>query len=71
MGIRQEKRLDAPQVSVKETDYGATFVNVATETKIDETVTLPEPEEETEQTFEDVKPVEKPKRKGGRPKKQK
>lgn len=71
MGIKQEKRLDAPHVEVKDTDYGAQFVKAATETKI----ALPEEEEKKSEeqlpSEEDVQPAAKPRKKGGRPKKAK
>lgn len=82
MGIRQQKRPDAPHPEVHETDYGAKFVNAVTETKeVPEVVTLDEQTkaenqavEETETVEEvknDEKPADKPKKKGGRPKKSK
>ena len=73
MGIRQQTRTDAPRPEVQETDYGAQFVKVATETK---DTTLPEEEavqvkEEApaDEAQEESKPAVKAKKKGGRPKK--
>lgn len=63
MGILQENRFDAPQVQSETTDYGAEYVNVATETPVaekEEMAAEPEPQVSSEET---------PKRKGGRPKK--
>lgn len=82
MGIRQQKRPFAPQPEVRETDYGAKFVNAVTETKDEpEVVKLEEQvKKEDEQVVEtepveevknEEQPVEKPKKKGGRPKKSK
>ena len=72
MGIKQEKRLDAPHVEVKDTDYGAQFVKASTETKV---TPLPEEEEKKSEeqlpSEEDVQPAAKPRKKGGRPKKAK
>ena len=79
MGIRQQKRPYAPHPEVHETDYGAKFVNAATETKEEpDVVTLDEQAkagseavEATVEVKDDEKPAEKPKKKGGRPKKSK
>ena len=80
MGIRQQKRPDAPRPEVKKTDYGAEFVKAATETKQEETIDLtnsgePSPTEaENEETAEKElveQPVEVKKKKTGRPKKKK
>lgn len=85
MAIRQEKRPDAPHPEVQETDYGAKFVKAATETKDEpelRTSDMPTVEPEAVQTqktndeaapaeVNDKKPNEEPKKKAGRPKKQK
>ena len=78
MGIRQQKRPFAPHPEVRETDYGARFVNAVTETKEEPEVVTLEEQAEVEEAAEPVeevkneeKPAEKPKKKGGRPKKSK
>ena len=80
MGIRQQKRPDAPRPEVKKTDYGAEFVKAATETKQEETIDLtnsgePSPEEavrdENTEVEVEEQPVEVKKKKSGRPKKKK
>lgn len=76
MGVRQEKRPFAPQPEVHVTDYGAKYVNAATETGNgpesvgqEEAVVASEPQE---MVTDGVEPAEKPgKKKGGRPKKAK
>jgi len=98
MAIRQEKRHDAPQPEVKDTDYGAKFIKAATETKVTPEVVTLEEQKEAGETYtveaggatgvaadvrqtdvtsadasqtagEEKKPTEKPRKKGGRPKK--
>lgn len=75
MGIIQEKRKNAPQVSIQDTDYGAKYIKAATETKIEpEVVTLDEQKEAEEPIVKEKEVVEtagKPKKNGGRPKKAK
>lgn len=67
MGIRQEKRVDAPQVEVMETDYGAKFVKAAKETPVEQQVeeVVEQPEEVTPvaEAAEPVVPAE-PKKRG-------
>lgn len=72
MGIRQEKRVDAPRPDVQETDYGAKFIKASTETKIEPTVDLtPEDDKEDEPAVVEAPVVKEKesKKKGGRPKK--
>ena len=46
MGIRQQKRPDAPRPEVRKTDYGASFIKAATEKPLEhEVVTLEEQKE--------------------------
>ena len=74
MGIRQQVRPDAPHPEVRETDYGAQFVKAATETKEQpDVVTLEEQKEnvETPEAPVEEKTDEKPRKRGGRTKKQK
>lgn len=71
MAIVQQKRPDAPHVEVRETDYGAQFVNASSETPVEPAVSS-ESEETAETAVADEKPAEPAvKKKGGRPKKTK
>ena len=72
MAIVQQKRPDAPHVEVRETDYGAQYVNASSETPVEPAVSS-ESEETAETAAVADEKTAKPsaKKKGGRPKKTK
>lgn len=79
MAIVQEDRFNAPQPEVETTDYGVQYVKAATETPVNEPVVLDPVDDDSQESNETVETAntespaspaeEKPKKKGGRPKK--